>query len=274
MPSVATSVRLFACAAIAVPCARLRVQRPTVFRLRIVLTPANTSFPFSFAMPSGSEHDPHTNLDTDDDDELAVQCDGCHAPKEDLDGEDVEVCEDCGYAACSNCQCHHSRGTCYCLNSNFGNAYADMGNDDGKSEWYHGGQGQSYRGPVKCRAQTEMESHFTIDVRIGMLQAHEMNDAYLERKTLKFRQCALATCESRAKALGEQNLKNEPAAAREVFKCGRCRSIFYCSKECQRAHWKAHHKLCRAYLSNKTLPYVSEDLRMFHERFGFYPGEN
>lgn len=151
-----------------------------------------------------------------------------------------------------------------------------MGNDDGKSEWYHGGQGQSYRGPVKCRAQTEMESHFTIDFRSGMIQAHEMNDAYLEQKTRKFRQCALATCDSRTKDMGERNL-NQPlpvAATREVFKCGRCRSIFYCSKECQRAHWQAHRQNCRAYLSNKTLPYVSDDLRMFHARFGFYPGEN
>lgn len=30
------------------------------------------------------------------------------------------------------------------------------------------------------------------------------------------------------------------------FLCSRCKSVRYCSKECQKAHWKEHKKVCKA----------------------------
>lgn len=30
----------------------------------------------------------------------------------------------------------------------------------------------------------------------------------------------------------------------ELLKCGKCRSVLYCSVACQRAHWKAHKGVC------------------------------
>ena len=32
----------------------------------------------------------------------------------------------------------------------------------------------------------------------------------------------------------------------EFAKCSRCRKVCYCSRECQKAHWKEHKKECKA----------------------------
>ncbi len=37
-----------------------------------------------------------------------------------------------------------------------------------------------------------------------------------------------------------------PAIGTELMRCGRCRSVAYCGKECQRAHWKQHKGACKA----------------------------
>jgi hypothetical protein len=34
------------------------------------------------------------------------------------------------------------------------------------------------------------------------------------------------------------------AGVAKLFACGRCGLVFYCSKDCQRADWKANHKKC------------------------------
>lgn len=31
----------------------------------------------------------------------------------------------------------------------------------------------------------------------------------------------------------------------DLLKCSRCKSVFYCNKECQRLHWKAHKTICK-----------------------------
>ncbi len=50
----------------------------------------------------------------------------------------MDVCERCRYAACGDCQVHHSKGTCFCKNGNFGHAYPPAGS--GERAWYHGGR--------------------------------------------------------------------------------------------------------------------------------------
>ncbi|PFX23112.1 Egl nine-like 3 [Stylophora pistillata] len=42
------------------------------------------------------------------------------------------------------------------------------------------------------------------------------------------------------------------AENRNLSRCSRCRSVFYCSKDCQKSHWKAHKPNCRPPL--KTVP--------------------
>ena len=34
------------------------------------------------------------------------------------------------------------------------------------------------------------------------------------------------------------------AANRSLRRCGRCRSVHYCNRECQRGHWKIHRSSC------------------------------
>jgi uncharacterized C2H2 Zn-finger protein len=34
------------------------------------------------------------------------------------------------------------------------------------------------------------------------------------------------------------------AAGGNLLRCGRCKKVSYCSKECQRAAWKSHKKKC------------------------------
>ena len=60
-----------------------------------------------------------------------ARCDGCNAEGD--EAEDLSTCERCQYSACDDCQCHHSRGTCHCKDSNFGSKYP------AKREWYHTG---------------------------------------------------------------------------------------------------------------------------------------
>jgi hypothetical protein len=62
-----------------------------------------------------------------------AHCDGCRESAEDAE-DGLEVCERCQYAACGDCQVHHSRGTCFCKDANFGHAYPK------KREWYMSGR--------------------------------------------------------------------------------------------------------------------------------------
>ncbi|KAH9932706.1 uncharacterized protein BXZ73DRAFT_46757 [Epithele typhae] len=65
------------------------------------------------------------------------QCTGCGVKVRCL-----AMCKDCGYQACDSCESHHSRGTCYCPNSNFGKKYCLM-----EPRWYHtNGRGRDYTG--------------------------------------------------------------------------------------------------------------------------------
>ncbi|CAL1717345.1 unnamed protein product [Somion occarium] len=68
------------------------------------------------------------------------KCTGCGV-KFSEDYSISEECPDCGYQACECCVSHHSRGTCYCPNTNFGRHYCQM-----DPAWYHadGRTGASY----------------------------------------------------------------------------------------------------------------------------------
>ena len=51
-------------------------------------------------------------------------------------GEPLEVCVRCEYTACGDCRVHHSKGTCFCKDSNFNFRYPA---DPAEREWYHTG---------------------------------------------------------------------------------------------------------------------------------------
>ncbi|KAM5540863.1 hypothetical protein V8D89_005507 [Ganoderma adspersum] len=68
------------------------------------------------------------------------QCTGCNAKVG--EGRRLAMCKECGYQTCGSCESHHSRGTCYCPNSNFGKSYCRM-----EPRWYHtNGRGRAYAG--------------------------------------------------------------------------------------------------------------------------------
>lgn len=72
-------------------------------------------------------------------------CDGCGLTEErfrrlngydeDEEGEPFDVCVRCLYTACADCLVHHSRGTCFCKDSNFDFTYPP----EEDREWYHRG---------------------------------------------------------------------------------------------------------------------------------------
>lgn len=70
-----------------------------------------------------------------------LRCDGCTETLASLrrfedDPElELDVCKRCRYAACESCRVHHSRGTCYCKDSNFDFVYPP----EAEREWYHTG---------------------------------------------------------------------------------------------------------------------------------------
>ena len=57
----------------------------------------------------------------------------------------------------------------------------------------------------------------------------------------KVRVCALPQCNLDGKGL-----------FCKMLKCGRCRSVYYCSLEHQREHWKAHRPSCRSTIASST----------------------
>jgi hypothetical protein len=44
--------------------------------------------------------------------------------------------------------------------------------------------------------------------------------------------------------------------------CGRCRSVFYCSLDCQGAHWPTHAVTCRNALCFTVVPSLAEQMQM------------
>ena len=53
----------------------------------------------------------------------------------DQEAELIETCSRCMYSACGECRVHHSRGTCFCKDSNFDFVYPP----EDEREWYHRG---------------------------------------------------------------------------------------------------------------------------------------
>ncbi|KAJ7043581.1 hypothetical protein C8F04DRAFT_1366508 [Mycena alexandri] len=72
-----------------------------------------------------------------------THCTGCNVKYDRDEYAAEDLCADCGYTACESCVSHHSRGSCYCLESNFGRRYCNM-----TPQWYHMSSrtGKSYVG--------------------------------------------------------------------------------------------------------------------------------
>lgn len=47
--------------------------------------------------------------------------------------------------------------------------------------------------------------------------------------------------------------KFENEVDRKLSRCDRCAGAFYCSRDCQKAHWKMHKKVCFDYDTNKSI---------------------
>lgn len=61
---------------------------------------------------------------------------------------------------------------------------------------------------------------------------------------------AMVTTKAGSKAAGSATATADKCAkcskAEGTLRCSRCRKVSYCSKECQRAHWKSHKIKCGA----------------------------
>mmetsp|Transcript_20795 Transcript_20795/g.53055 ORF Transcript_20795/g.53055 Transcript_20795/m.53055 type:complete len:339 (+) Transcript_20795:1-1017(+) len=181
-------------------------------------------------------------------------CDGCGRHEKRYDDEEdeedgvlIESCMDCGWRLCGSCASSEGRAPCRCMNSEMGVAYCDF---DGLKPWMGSSGGARYSGPFKCRAQREMEYELMND-RIGGGR------------------CLTACCFSECR---------KPLSAAESKLCTRCRSVVYCSLDCQRAAWTAtngtrgpHKEACSNYLSPECWPYISREFRAYYEHWQRYP---
>jgi MYND finger len=60
--------------------------------------------------------------------------------------------------------------------------------------------------------------------------------------------------------LEKELLDESPSQSQGLMKCGKCQQIKYCSKECQREHWKkAHKKQCCKKVEKKAAPKSSSE---------------
>lgn len=127
-----------------------------------------------------------------------------------------------------------------------GIAYADM-DRDGSAVWMGARGGAPYEGPFKCAAQREMEAAL-------MARREPGHQPWLT-------ECCHRTCR---KQLGDG----------EAELCTQCRSVVYCSKECQAADWTglfAHKERCGTYLPPESTPYVSRAFSAYREHWGRFP---
>lgn len=60
--------------------------------------------------------------------------------------------------------------------------------------------------------------------------------------------------------------KQLPFKGSRYDQCSRCKMAYYCSRECQRAHWKAHKPECDL-AARQTIPFLSEEV---NDRFDLF----
>lgn len=167
--------------------------------------------------------------------------------EEDLPME-LDQCADCGWGVCEVCAGDPVKSTCRCPASNMGTAYADM---QGPQSHMGEAGGARYTGPFKCEAQRKMER------RLMLLRA-DGHKPYLT-------ECCAGDC-------------GKTLMPTEAKLCSRCRSVVYCSPECQAKAWitphgghGAHKESCGAYLPPDAWPYISRLCLEYREHWGRYP---
>lgn len=79
-----------------------------------------------------------------------------------------------------------------------------------------------------------------------------------------------AKCRKLETAADNNDLQQEQEEAVVLSKCSRCRRIYYCSRDCQTSHWKAHHKRTCRKPDTSTLPErllnLNESVEQAHEK--------
>jgi hypothetical protein len=92
--------------------------------------------------------------------------------------------------------------------------------------------------------------HFTMEERWAQLEgylSHRYTSLGDERQSRRLLRRTFRRDPSRSnKELCANCFLPEEAGQNNLLCCARCRRIKYCSKECQRAHWKAHKKSCQS----------------------------
>lgn len=101
--------------------------------------------------------------------------------------------------------------------------------------------------PVAIRTTTEVaksEDELLAKIKAeGRKATAEEIEELLARRRQRWRDTAPGSRLSRPVCAGCKGEGTRP------YQCGSCKSVRYCSPECQKGHWKAHKKKCRKRLS-------------------------
>jgi hypothetical protein len=208
------------------------------------------------------------------------EADLCQACGQDLHGQDVKYCPDCNYVVCGTCACHTIHGTCFCLHSNFGEAYCNL-----EPAAYHGARhGPLYIGPYKCEAQMDLEQMLdsgqqrivwdvcrtalqqpccspsfhscrTHKLILSMLRSHyiDLGIAFVDLVGLRILSF-LIPC--RADLLAKR--RGIPLQPLRLKACSKCKSVVYCSRACQHLDRREHKEQCGPYVPISAMPYVCD----------------
>ena len=79
----------------------------------------------------------------------------------------------------------------------------------------------------------------------GILEEYHSHKPKVGRPRLRSRTERLAEKNSKVPGVTLYKCRGCGKKESKMLRCSRCKSVYYCNTECQRAHWPSHKKICQ-----------------------------